>query len=122
MAASVSRVNVETLNPEVRVAPAREVMVPSVTLDAFCRERRIAPDVIKIDVEGAELRVLRGARAILTTHRPRVLCEVHPRQMENCGSSLAEFNAYLDSVGYVSETLDTPNPIGIHHVRLTARP
>ena len=121
MAASVSRVNVEVLNPEVRTAPAREVLVPAVTIDAFCQERKIQPDVIKIDVEGAELRVLRGAREVLTTYRPRVLCEVHPKQMENCGSSLAEFEAYLESVGYASQILDVPNPIGIYHAALTAK-
>jgi FkbM family methyltransferase len=120
MAASVSRDNVEVLNPEVRSRPAREVLVPSVTLDVFCRERGVRPDIIKIDVEGAELRVLRGARELLTTHKPRVLCEVHPKQMENCGSSLENFYSYLKSVGYGVEMLDTPNPLGIFHSVLTA--
>ncbi len=40
------------------------------TLDAFCRERRIeAIDFLKIDVEGAEHRVLEGARELLEAQK-----------------------------------------------------
>jgi len=40
-------------------------------LDFFPR-----PDVLKIDVEGAELEVLQGAEKVLQTARPAVICEV----------------------------------------------
>ncbi|WP_117365637.1 FkbM family methyltransferase [Natrarchaeobaculum sulfurireducens] len=36
-----------------------------------------APDVLKIDVEGAAPSVLRGARATLERHRPRLFIEIH---------------------------------------------
>jgi hypothetical protein len=36
--------------------------VPVVTIDSFCTREGIRPGFIKIDVEGAELSVLRGAR------------------------------------------------------------
>lgn len=35
-----------------------------------------APDVIKIDAEGAELSILKGARELLAAKRPRIICEV----------------------------------------------
>jgi FkbM family methyltransferase len=38
-----------------------------------------APDVIKLDVEGAETLVLKGARGILRNKRPLILLEVHNR-------------------------------------------
>jgi FkbM family methyltransferase len=47
-----------------------------VTLDEFCERTGMAPNLIKIDVEGGEAFVLQGARACLNRHRPTVVCEV----------------------------------------------
>ena len=49
--------------------------VPTTTLDSLLEDFK-PPDMIKIDVEGAELRVLRGARTILADVRPRLYVEV----------------------------------------------
>ena len=53
-------------------------LVPQVTLDAFAEERRLVPDLVKIDVEGNELAVLEGARGLLDRVRPVVLLESWP--------------------------------------------
>ena len=75
------------------------------------------PDVVKVDVEGAELLVLRGARALLLNGSPVILCEIHPVQMRTCGSSEKELHAFLDEVGYDLQPFAEPNPIGIFHAR-----
>lgn len=54
---------------------AEQQTVIAVTLD-WLAERLQLPDVIKIDVEGAELEVLSGAVHILETKHPVILCEV----------------------------------------------
>jgi FkbM family methyltransferase len=46
------------------------------TIDDFVASSDRPPTLIKIDVEGFELQVLRGARATLASHRPVVICEV----------------------------------------------
>ena len=51
------------------------VSVVTVTLD-WLFEQCGAPNVVKIDVEGAELSVLKGAQRLLTEGRPVVLVEV----------------------------------------------
>lgn len=47
------------------------------TLDGFLSRGGHKPSIIKIDVEGAELDVLRGATETLRTTRPAVLLEIH---------------------------------------------
>jgi len=121
MASSMARANVESLNPERLVEPATELLVPAVTLDGFGATSGLRPDIIKIDVEGAELRVLRGCRHTLAAARPEVFCEIHPRQMENCGGSVDELRALISAVDYEMTALDPPNPAGIFHAWLKSR-
>lgn len=55
----------------------RQILVHAVTLDSFCAPAQIRPDVIKMDVEGAELDVLLGARDTLKQCSPKLLIELH---------------------------------------------
>jgi FkbM family methyltransferase len=69
-----------------------ELLVPSVTLD-YCiyegKELR-PPNVLKIDVEGAEYLVLRGARRTLREFHPRIFVELHgTQQHSDCHEFLA---------------------------------
>ncbi len=50
--------------------------VPAVTLETWVCEQTVAPSLIKIDVEGAEAGILRGARKVLEDFQPIILCEV----------------------------------------------
>ena len=47
------------------------------SLDSLAAEGLPAPDVIKVDVEGAEALLLRGATALLRQRSPRLLIELH---------------------------------------------
>lgn len=61
--------------------------VPIRPLDAVAPER---VDFIKIDVEGYELEVLRGAAAVLERDRPSLFLEVHPHILGRFGTDMAE--------------------------------
>lgn len=58
-----------------------------VSLD-FLLEHFAAPSVLKVDVEGAEVGVLRGATKLLRTSRPVIWCEVHPENAETVAEIL----------------------------------
>jgi FkbM family methyltransferase len=45
--------------------------------DLVCGGELPPPDVVKIDVEGAEIAVLEGMRETIKRHRPAIICELH---------------------------------------------
>lgn len=74
------------------------VEVEAVPLDALLPE--VAVDVLKVDVEGAEPLVLRGARAVLA-RSPRLLAVVEFRNERHLsGESPAEVLAFYESLGF----------------------
>ena len=86
-------------NPIVQSAHTRVARVDQVSLDAYLGEALGAGrsvDVIKIDVEGYELEVIRGAMRILSQHYPLLICEIEVRHNANYG----EVFSALRSVGY----------------------
>jgi FkbM family methyltransferase len=70
---------------------------------------------IKLDVEGNELAVLRGAREFVRTRKPRILMEINPRAMAAAGTTLDELKALLNDLrclGYRPlEDLETLRPL-----------
>jgi FkbM family methyltransferase len=69
------------------------IRVPAVTLDHRLRdEPRI--DLIKIDVEGAEGRVVRGMAALLDRHRPSLVTEFSPDALPQFSGMTAQ--GFLD--------------------------
>ncbi|MDP1563167.1 MAG: FkbM family methyltransferase [Pirellulaceae bacterium] len=62
-----------------------QIEVPTVSLDAFRDTETRKPDFIKIDVEGVEARVLKGAQQILLEDRPVLMVELmcdRPKSLE----------------------------------------
>jgi FkbM family methyltransferase len=53
----------------------RLIEVETMTIDRFCAERGLTPDLVKIDVEGHELEVLRGAVETIQSRRPVIVFE-----------------------------------------------
>jgi len=51
------------------------ITVPTISVDEFVAERGVVPDLVKIDAEGAEIPVLKGARRTLDTAHPVVVFE-----------------------------------------------
>jgi FkbM family methyltransferase len=49
------------------------------TLDRFTKEKKVFPDLIKIDVEGHELAVLKGGEDLINNHYPTLIIEIEQR-------------------------------------------
>lgn len=53
-----------------------KIMVQTITLDSFCDEYALKPDLIKIDIEGAELMALKGMIQTLRKSIPIIMVEI----------------------------------------------
>ncbi|MGI9450553.1 MAG: FkbM family methyltransferase [Geminicoccaceae bacterium] len=69
--------------------------IETVTLDDFFHERGVVPDVIKMDVQGAELEALKGGERLLRDHHPVLFLEVHPKVIGDFGATVGEIYDYL---------------------------
>jgi FkbM family methyltransferase len=58
-------------------------------------------DVIKADVEGAEMLVLRGAVRTIQHYKPAFVLEMRDDLLRNLGSSVSELRRFLGDLGYV---------------------
>ena len=98
--------------PEVRAAwhdaTVRTLLVPQVALDDVVGERCLVPDLVKIDTEGSELAVLRGAVDLLRSVQPTLVFETwHAVEQRR------EMWSILDKHGYAIAAVDgaTPRPL-----------
>lgn len=66
-----------------------------------------APSVVKIDVEGAEVKVLNGAHKILETARPVIWCEVDPKNAIAVAENLGR-HRYVLSAAALEPSMRTP--------------
>lgn len=74
--------------------------VPAVTVDDICTSLQVKPTVLKIDVEGAELKVLYGAQNMLAETKPSIFFSVHSDDLRDGRLSfLANRGYHISPVG-----------------------
>ena len=76
--------------------------VPILTLSEALGQEKRAVDMIKIDIQGLELAVLRGAEPLIDTQRrkPRIVMEFNPGPFEQADPGLVWFQDFLRRFGY----------------------
>lgn len=87
----IQRINTEAVPLEVKAT----------TIDAYVEMNNIEHvELIKIDVEGAELFVLQGGIQTLKMYRPDIICEVFPELLYKVGASEKRISELFESLGY----------------------
>ena len=87
------------------------LQVNAVTLDALVPDKaKLRPALVKIDVQGAEMMVLKGATEILTIAGPALFVELHEGGLNMYGSSISAIMDHLSQFGYEAYWLQPTGP------------
>ena len=106
------------------LAPVKGKIVKSIQVPVRIGDdelERVAPKVIKIDVEGFELQVLQGLRKTLAKHKPFLITELVDDHLARAGTSADEVHEFLQEFGYSPYGIDTRRSPIRHDVVLRPR-
>lgn len=76
------------------------IMVETDTVDNFCRNHFVVPSFIKIDTEGADYRVIRGAQKTIERFRPAIITEFGYDPHQDLPTNITEHLSLLERTGY----------------------
>jgi FkbM family methyltransferase len=89
------------------IAPSPDVAGPDfvrlASLDTLIANGDLALprlDVLKMDIEGAEVSALQGMRAVIARFRPRIVMELNPPMLSTFGNSIEEVWTFLRAFDY----------------------
>lgn len=105
--------------PNTLLAAPVQILVPTVSLDGFFQR---GPDWLMIDVEGMEIRVLRGARRVLR-ECTGIVMELHPDAWPEAGTNRGELEQLLRECSLTATPLSGQvDPLGTYgHIALEKR-
>lgn len=95
-----------SLYPKKNFSLYEKVFREQISLDDFVDRNGIEPQIIKIDVEGAEYGVLKGASKTIKKYSPIIFVSVHPNQLTLFGSSSGEVLDLIKSLQYNANDFD----------------
>ena len=99
--AGTLRLKLNPLNPGDHRIAAEGVSVRAVCLDDLLAERQwLTVSLVKIDVQGAEERVLLGAQQLLDKFHPALFIEIDDPILRSMGSSAERILHHLSVLGY----------------------
>jgi len=76
------------------------------TGDELCEQLSFEPDVVKIDVEGHEVKVVKGMTRLLARKRPLVFLELHPARILQEQDRIEDLTRILDVNDYSAFLID----------------
>lgn len=104
--------------------------IKTIVLDELVANQTLrSPDIIKIDVEGWELHVLKGLQQTLQTYHPTLYVEFTSANLKAAGTNCAELAEFIRALGYQlyeydprHKTLVVQHDFNFEHKNLIAKP
>jgi FkbM family methyltransferase len=81
-----------------KISPLGTTQISLTTIDSLNLPRL---DFLKLDIEGHELKALKGGKTTITKFKPNILLEVNKEALTGQGTSAIELEDYLNELGYV---------------------
>lgn len=95
------------INPSKKKLSGNDIQVEMKIFDEWKLKEKINNvDLVKLDVEGAELNILRGMKDTLQSQHPKILIEVHPQQLKSFGFSPSDIVKFFSELNYHIEPVD----------------
>jgi FkbM family methyltransferase len=102
--AAEERSSLNTLGSEIPVKGVEAIGKEKVyitTIDEFVKKEKIQKiDVLKLDIEGSELKALEGARKTIAQHRPAIILGHNRSALKACNSDYLELQKILTKMDY----------------------
>jgi FkbM family methyltransferase len=97
-----------------RISIDNVINVDVITLDKFIDDKNVQKlDFIKLDVEGGEFDVLKGAKGILNKYHPTILFEGEEENTTAYNYRVFQLLSYLENLGYIVKKAGNVNFIAI---------
>lgn len=95
-----SSIGTEISHPIVKKYKSEKILVKGDSIDNLVIEYKINPGFIKIDVEGSEYSVIKGAKNTLLKYKPVIVAELYDILLSNCGHTSENVVTFLESIEY----------------------
>lgn len=82
----------------------------SITLDIFCQHNNVYPDIIKVDIEGSEIKMLMSAKRILKKYKQFIFLSYHSYHIQKLGYQKSFFFDVLKKLDYKIFDLNGKKP------------
>ena len=86
--------------------PGGSISVEKIPGDILCGKMAFKPDVIKIDVEGHELKVINGLIQTIRVMKPLLFLELHPEMIRRENDHLSDLVTLFENAGYRGKKLN----------------
>jgi FkbM family methyltransferase len=87
----------------------KNVLINTTSLDKYFEKQSVLPDIVKIDVQGADYKVIKGMMNLIKKKNLIIFCEFWPEGIRRCGDDPLEFLKFISNLGFKIFEIDNKN-------------
>ena len=76
------------------------VLINTTSLDKYFEKQSVLPDIVKIDAQCADYKVIKGMINLIKKKNLVIFCEFEPKAIRRCGDDPLEFLKFISNLGF----------------------